>query len=117
MPRNLAPRLRVIVDPPEVVAAGHRRKGAIEWQDLQTMPRQIEFANDLRAEQGNDVRTDREPESGKNFFRHTRATEHVPALEHEHTLARARQVRSIYQTVVATADDDDVVFVSHAPRS
>ena len=114
MPGNLAPRLRVIVDPPQVVTAGHRREGAVERENLQAMTGKIEFPNDLRAEQGNDVRTDRELESGENFFRHARSTEYVAALEHEHTLARARQIRGIYQSVVATADDDDVVFLIHA---
>ena len=56
MPGNFASRLREIVDAPEVVAAGHRRERAIKRENLQAMARQIELANDLRTQEGNDVR-------------------------------------------------------------
>ena len=109
MPRDLAARLGVIVHAPEIVAVRHRRERAVERQDLQAMPRQIEFANDFRPEQGNDVGADGELEAGKDFFGHRGAAEHVPPLEHQH-LARARQVRGVHQAVVSAADDDDVVM-------
>ena len=53
---------------------------------------------------------------GKHFFGDGRAAEHVTALEHQHFLARAREICGVHQSVVSAADDDDVVFVgtSHA---
>src|SRR6266436_741895 len=113
MPRNFAPRLRMIVDAPEIIAAGHWREGAIERKNLQSVPRQIEFANDFRAEQGNDVRANGEFEAGKNFFGDRGAAEHIPALEHQHALTRTREISRVNQPVVAAANDDAVVFLTH----
>ena len=62
--------------------------------------------------QRNDIRTNRKLESGKHFFGDRRAAEHVPALEHQHFFARAREIGGIHQTVVSAADDDDVVLIS-----
>ena len=56
---DLAARLRVIVDPPQVVAARHRREGAVERQDLEAVPGQIELADDLGPQQRHDVGADR----------------------------------------------------------
>src|SRR5258706_14694708 len=106
MARNLSTRLRMVIDPPKMISIRHGREGAIEREDFQAMPRQIEFANDFGAEQGNDIRTNRKLESGKDFFRDGGAAQKVPAIEHEHAFARARQIRGIDQTVVAAADDD-----------
>src|SRR6185295_1113581 len=113
MTRDLAAGFRVIVHAPEVVAAGHWGERAVERQNFETMPRQIEFANDLRAQQRDNVGANGKLKTGKDFFGNRRAAEHVAPLKHEHTLARAREIRRIYQTVVAAADDDDVVFVAH----
>ena len=74
------------------------------------MTRQIEFANNLRTEQGNDVGTNREFEAGKHFFGDCCAAEHMPALEYKHALARAREIRSVNQAIMTTADDDAVVL-------
>src|SRR5205807_8293610 len=105
MSRNLPPRLCVIVDAPEIITAGHWRECPVEGKNLKTMPGQIEFANDLRTEQGNDVRANREFETRKDFFGYGRAAQYVPTLEHEHALARAREICRVHQTVVTAADD------------
>src|SRR5690349_25086032 len=110
MTRNFAARPRVIVDAPEIIAVGHRRERAVEWKDLEAVTREIEFANNLRPQQRDDIRTNRELEAGENLFRHRRAAEHVPALEHEHLLARAREISRVNQTVMPAANHDDVVF-------
>jgi hypothetical protein len=110
MAGNLAAGLLVIVDPPQVVAARHRRERAVERQQLHAVARQIEIANDLGPEQRNDVGADRELEAGEHFFGHRRAAEHVAAFEHEHALARPRQVSGAGEAVVAAPDDDRVVF-------
>ena len=80
------------------------------------MTRQIEFANNLRTEQRNDVGTNGEFEAGKNFFGDCRAAEHMPALEYKHALARAREIRGVHQAVVTSADDDAIVFLFHSLR-
>ena len=73
------------------------------------MARQVELADDLRPQQRHDVRADRELEAGEDLLGDRGAAEHVPALEHEHLAARARQVGGAGQPVVAAADDDRVV--------
>ena len=115
MPRDLASRLVVIVDAPQVIAVGHRRERAVERQQLHAVARQIELADDLGSQQRDDVGADRELESGKHFLGDGRAAEHVAPLEHDDLAARAREIRRARQPVVPAADDDRVV--SHAPRT
>jgi hypothetical protein len=38
----------------------------------------------------------------------------MPAFEHQHTFASARKIRRVNEPIVSAANDDDVVFVSHA---
>ena len=73
------------------------------------MARQVELADDLRAQQRDDVGADREAEAGKHLLGDGRAAEHVPALEHEHLAPGAREIGGGGQAVVAAADDDRVV--------
>src|ERR1041384_7700191 len=101
----------MVVHSPEIVAIRHRRKGAVERQDFETMAWQVEVANDLWPQKGNNVRTDRELESGENLFRDGGGTEHVSALQHQHFFARTSKVRSVREAVVASANHDNVVFV------
>ena len=108
--RDLAARLVVIVDAPQVVAVRHRRERAVERQQLHAVARQIELADDLRPQQRHDVRADRELEAGKDLFGDGGAAEHVPPLEHQHLPPRPRQIGGAGQPVVAAADDDRVVF-------
>src|SRR5437764_10218421 len=114
MAGNLTARACVIVDAPEVIAVWHRRKGAVERQDLETVTRQIELANDLWTQQGDHVRTNRKLEAGKNFFSDGSAAQNVTTLEHEHLFAGACEICSIHQTVMSAANHDDVVFLRHA---
>ena len=58
VPGDLAVRRRVVVRPPERVAVRHRRESAVERQDLESVPRQFELANDLGPEQRHDVGAD-----------------------------------------------------------
>ena len=114
MAHDLAPRPSVIVHPPQVVAVRHRRERAVERQHLETVARQVELADDLRAKQGHDVGADRDVKSGKDFLGDRRAAQHVPALEHEHAPARACQIRGVHQPVVAAADHDCVVLACNS---
>src|SRR5437870_10855200 len=110
MARNLASRLRMIVNAPQIIAVRHRRECSVKRENLQTMSWQIEFANDLRTQERNDVRANRKLESGKDFFRYRGAAEHMPAFEYQHTLTCAREICSVDQAIVAAADDDRIVF-------
>ena len=110
MPRDFAMRLAVIVHAPQIVAAGHGRERAVERQNFQAMAGQIEIANDLRPQQRDYIGAHRELESGKDFFGDGGAAEHVTALEHQNFFAGARQVSGVGEAVMASADDDCVVF-------
>ena len=110
MARDLAMRFAVIVHAPQVVAARHGSERAVERQNFQAVAGQVEVANDLRPQQRDHVGADRELESGENFFGDGGAAEHVAALEHQNFLAGARQIGGVDQAVVASADDDYVVF-------
>ena len=102
-------RFGVIVHAPQVVAARHRREGAVQRKNLEAVPRQIELADDFRPQQRDDVRADGEAEAGKHFFRHGRAADDVAPLEDEHLPSRAREIRGGRQAVMASANDDGVV--------
>ena len=95
VPRDLAARLRVVVDAPQVVAVRHRRERAVERQDLEAVPRQVELADDLGPQQRDDVGADGELEAGEDLLGDRRAAEHVAALEHEHLPPGARQVGGV----------------------
>ena len=114
MSRDLAERLRVVVDAPEVVAAGHRRERAVERQNLEAVLRQLQLADDLGPEQRHDVRTDGKLEPGDDLFGDGRAADDVTPLDDEHLATRARQIRRRRQAVVPGADDDGVVLTRHA---
>ena len=110
VPRDLAMSLAVIVDPPQIVAAGHGRESAVERQNFQAVAGKIEIANDLRAQQRDYIGADRELESGKNFFGDGGAAEHVTTLQHQNFFPGARQIGGGGEAVVASSDDDCVVF-------
>ena len=109
MARDLPARLRVIVDAPQIVAVRHRRERAVERQDLESVPRQIELPDDLRPQQRDDVRAHRELEARKDLFGDCRAADNVPPLEDQHLASSARQVGGVDEPVMPAADDDDVV--------
>src|SRR5258706_12918407 len=100
MPRNLTARLRMIVHSPQMVSVRHRCKGTVERQDLESMTRQIELANNLRTQQRHDVRAHRKLEAGKDLFGYGGATQHRPALKYEHALARPRDACRVDQPLV-----------------
>jgi hypothetical protein len=109
MPGDLAPRLRVVVDAPEVIAVGHRRERPIERENLEAVPWQIQLTDDLGPQQRHHVRADGVLEARIDLFGHRRAAQHVAALEDEDLPPRSRQVRGVDEPVVSAADDDDVV--------
>jgi hypothetical protein len=112
VPVNFLAREIVIVPASQIVAVLERRDRARQRQDLQTVLRQFEIADDLRPQQTHDIREFREAIAGKDFLGHRRAADDFAPLEHDDLLARARQVRSGNQAVMARADDDRVVLIT-----
>jgi len=110
---DLAVSLAVVVDPPEVIAAGHGGERAVERKDFEAVTREVEVADDFRAQQRHHVRTHGKLEAGKNFFGAGSAAENVSAFEHQNFLSGAREVSSVDETIVASADHDYVVRSSH----
>src|SRR5207247_1869948 len=51
MSADVADGFGVVVYAPQVIAAGHGRKRAVEWEDFQAVARKIEFTNDLGAKE------------------------------------------------------------------
>ena len=64
-------------------------------------------------QQTDDVRADAEAEALVDLFGHGGAADAVAALEHEHVLAGASEIRRAHQAVVPAADDDGVVGLGH----
>ena len=87
----------------------HRRERAVERQNLEAVPREIQVADDVGPEQRDDVGALGEVEAGEDLLGHGRSAEHVAPLEHQHLPARPRQIRGVREAVVAAPDDDGVV--------
>ena len=98
----------MIVNPPEVIAVGHGSEGAVQRQDFQSVPGQVEVTNNLRTKEGDHVRTNRELESGEDFLGDGRAAHDVAPLQHHYFFSRASKVGGIHQAVMSTANYDDV---------
>ncbi len=115
--RDFAMRTAVIVHAPEVVAAGHGSERAVERQDFESVAREVEVANDFRAQQRDHVGAHRELETRVDLFGDGGASEHVAALEHENFFAGLGEVGGVDEAVMASADHDDIVFGSHELRA
>src|SRR6185436_4706859 len=84
-------------------ARNHREAVALE----------IEIANNLGAKEAVHVAGRGHLETGPRLFGHDAAAHQVAPFEHQHPAAGRREIRRRHQTVVAGADDDDVVAGSH----
>ena len=95
--RELAPILIVVVPLREVIARlsalKERRERALERQDVQAVARQLEVADDLGPQQAHHVGVHGKPEAGKDLLGHRRAAHALAALEHQHALAGAGEIR------------------------
>jgi len=102
----------VVVHPPQVVVV-ERRQRAVERQDREAVAGQLELADDLRAQERDDVGGDAEPEPRHDLLGDGSASEDVPALEHDDAEPGACQICAADEAVVAAADDDRVVALLH----
>src|SRR5690606_11369418 len=80
-------------------------------QDLESVARQLEIADDLRTQQAHDIREHREPEPWKDFLRHGSTANQRTPFEDKRPATGAREVRSRNEPVVPAANDDDVVAI------
>ena len=94
-----------VVDVERVVAESPQGK------DLQSVFRELQLTDDLRAKQADYVGKLGELETGDDLFSDRRAAHQVTALEHHHFLARAGQGGRRHYSVVAAADDDCIIMV------
>ena len=106
---ELAPRLVMIGPGGEVIAVLHRRHGALERQDVQAVPRQVEVADDFGTEQADDIGKHRKLEPREDLFGDRGTADAGAALQHQHFFPGARQIGGCHEAVVAAADHDRVV--------
>jgi hypothetical protein len=74
------------------------------------VPGEVQFADDLRAEQRHDVRADRDLVAGEDLLGHRGAAQDVAPLENEDAASCARQIGRVDEPVVPAADYDRVVL-------
>ena len=110
---EFAARAAVIVLAPEIIAAGHGRDGAVERKNFQAVARQVEIANNFRAQKRDHVGEDGKFEAGNDFFGDRGAAQNVTAFEDEDFFARLGEVSRVHKAIVAAADYDDVVAFRH----
>ena len=93
-----------------MVSIRHGGEGSVERQNLQSVAREIEVADDFGSQQRDHIRANGKLEAGKNFLGASRAAEKVPALEHKHFLSRLREIGGVGEAVVASANHDYVIL-------
>ena len=109
MARDFAPCLGVVVHPPEMIAIRHGSESSIQRQNFQAMTWKVEIANDLRPQQRNYIRANRELKPRHDLFGHGGATKHMAALQQQNFFSGACQVGGVHQAVVAAANHNYVV--------
>jgi hypothetical protein len=75
--------------------------------------RQFQLANDVRAQQADDVGEDGELEAGIDLLGDAGAADEIALFQHQHLLAGFRQVSGGHQAVVPAADNNGVVLSGH----
>ncbi len=91
-----------------------RERGRVPGQHLEAVPLEIEIPDDLGPEQAVDVGGRGHLEAGPQLLGDAGAAQHFAALEYQHFDPGPGEVRGGDQTVVATADNDEVVGRGHA---
>ena len=99
--------VRVVAEDVAVRRDGH---AAAVGHDLQAVARELEVAEQLRAQQAAHVGAVRVHPAFLDLAADGRAADPGHALDHEHLEPGAREIGGVGQAVVARADDDRVVF-------
>ena len=81
------------------------------------MLRQLELADDLRTQEGDDVGEDAEAVARHDLLGDGRTAEDVTAFQDQDRLAGLREVGRGHEAVVASADHDGVVALRHPAPS
>ena len=94
---------------------GRERDGleALRARQLEAVRGELELARDARIEQVQEVRAGRDAEARRELARDGGAADLGRGLEHEHFATGAREIGGAGEAVVAGADDDDAIPVSH----
>src|SRR3954468_4149296 len=111
MVRELRTVLVVVGPLHEPIVMGQRGERTFERQALPAGPTQLQPAAYLRSQQAHHVGKDREAKAGEHLLAESRTADALSAFQHQHFLARAREIRRARETVVPAADDDDVVLI------
>src|SRR5207245_2684443 len=108
--RHLPPHEGLVGAEQQVAAVGERREGGrVARQQLEAVPLQFEIPDDLRAQQAVHIGGRGHFKPRPQLFRDAGAAHHLAALKHQHPPPRPGEVGRGHETVVAGADDDDVV--------
>ena len=113
---QLAHRVGAVVGAPEMIAI-ERRERAVQGQDVEAVPGQLQVADDLGSQQAHDVGEDAEAEAREDLLGQRGAAEDLATLEDERAQATAGEVGRADEAVMAAADDDGVVTLGHEPWS
>ena len=91
-------------------AVGERReRGRVPREHLEAVWREVQIADDRRAEEAVDVGGGRDLEAGQDLLGDARAADDVAPLEHEHAQPGAGEVARGHEPVVPGTDHDGVV--------
>ena len=108
---KLARSRGIVVDRQRFAVRQRQEIGLRSGHEAQPVELETQIANDFRGEHAHGVARRGVAKTGVKFFRHGRAADDGAAFQHPHGQARLGQVAGTDQTVVATADDDDVGWV------
>ena len=108
---QVAARLVVVGPAPQVVAVRERSHRALEREDLQPVPCELQIPDDLGPQQAYDVGGDGILEPREDFLRHGGSAHQMPALEHNHAKSGPGEIGGVDESVVAAPDDDRVVRI------
>ena len=112
--RDLAVGERLVGTHQQRAAVGERgERRRIPRQHLEPVPLELEVADDLGPQQAVDVGGGGDLVAGPDLLGDAGAAEDFAPLEHEHLHAGPGQVGGGHQTVVAAADDDEIVGLGH----
>jgi hypothetical protein len=101
----------VAIEAEVVAVTGRQQRGVLVGDDAQPVPRQVEVAHDLGAQQTADVGAGRIEEVRMALLRNRRAADRQPAFQHRHLQPRPGKIGRRGQAVVSGPDHDDVAPV------